>query len=132
VPPQAEEEPSAVTEMRAPATPPPPIPATAVEEGEAVTEATVTQAALEAPSEAASAEGMVMVLDEESVPPPPSESHDVVMALALELAQVPAMGALSLLWRCRCPLQQWKFKVLSRPRRWRSPLRPEFPSWSRR
>jgi hypothetical protein len=28
------------------------------------------------------------------VPPPPSESHDVVMALALELAQVPAMGSL--------------------------------------
>jgi hypothetical protein len=49
---QAEEAPSVVTEMRVPTTPPPPAPATAVGEGEAATEATVTQEALEAPSEA--------------------------------------------------------------------------------
>jgi hypothetical protein len=59
-----------VVETRAPTTPPPPAPAAAVEEGEAATEATVAQAALEAPSEAGpSVEGVVVVLDEDSVPP---------------------------------------------------------------
>jgi hypothetical protein len=38
--------------MRTPTSPPSPAPATTVEEGEAATKATVTQAALEAPSEA--------------------------------------------------------------------------------
>jgi hypothetical protein len=72
-----------VAETRAPIAPPPPAPATVVEEGEAATETTVTQAALEAPSEAGpSIEGVVVVLDEDSVPPPPSGSRDVAMAPA--------------------------------------------------
>jgi hypothetical protein len=70
VSPQAEEEPLAAAEKRAPATPPPPAPATTVEEGEAVTEVTVTQVALEAPSKAGpSVEGVVTVLDEDLAPP---------------------------------------------------------------
>jgi hypothetical protein len=96
VPFQAEEAPSVVAETRAPTTPPPPVPATAVEEGEAATDATVTQAALEAPSEAGpSVEGVVVVLDKESTPPPASESHDATAVPALESAPVPA--AMSLL-----------------------------------
>jgi hypothetical protein len=76
-----------VAEMRAPITPPPPAPAIIVEEGEVATEATVTQVALEAPSEAGpSVEGVVVVLDEDSVPPPPSESRDAAMAPASEPA----------------------------------------------
>jgi hypothetical protein len=76
-----------VAKTRAPITPPPPAPATTVEEGEADTETTVTQAALEAPSEAGpSVEGVVVVLDEDSTPPPPSESHDAAMDPTLELA----------------------------------------------
>jgi hypothetical protein len=68
---QAEEAPSLVAEMRVPTTPPPPAPATAVEEGEAATEATFTQAALETPSEAGpSVKGAVVVLDEDSATPP--------------------------------------------------------------
>jgi hypothetical protein len=75
--------------------PPPLAPSTAVEEGEAVMKATVTQAALEASSEAGpSVEGVVMVLDEDSVPPPPSGSHDATMAPALEPIQVPATTSL--------------------------------------
>jgi hypothetical protein len=59
-------EPSVVAETRAAITPPPPASATAVEEGEAATETTITQAALEAPSEAVpSVEGAVVVLDED-------------------------------------------------------------------
>jgi hypothetical protein len=76
-------------EMRALTTPSSPASATAVEDGEVVTEASVTQAALEASSNASSGtEGVVMVSDEDSAasPPPPSESHDVAMAPALEPA----------------------------------------------
>jgi hypothetical protein len=41
----------------------------------------VTQVALETPTEAGpSGEGVVVVLDEDPVPPLPSESRDVVMA----------------------------------------------------
>jgi hypothetical protein len=36
----------------------------------------------------------VVVLDEDSVPPPPSKSHDVVMAPASEPAQVTATTSL--------------------------------------
>jgi hypothetical protein len=54
------------TETRAPIAPPPPAPATTVEEGEAATETIVTQVALKAPSEAGSSiEGVVVVLDED-------------------------------------------------------------------
>jgi hypothetical protein len=78
---QAEEAPSAVAETRTRTTPPRPALATAVEEGVVATEATVTQAALEASSEAGlSVEGVVVVLDEDSAPPPPSECHDAAMA----------------------------------------------------
>jgi hypothetical protein len=71
VPPQAEGEPSVVAKTSAPATPPPPAPATVVEEGEAVAEATATQAALGASSkDGPSDEGVVMILDEDSARPP--------------------------------------------------------------
>jgi hypothetical protein len=76
VPPQAEEEPSVAAKTRAPATPTPLATATAVEEGEAVTEATVTQAVLEVMFEAGpSVEGVVMVLYELSASPPIGESQ---------------------------------------------------------
>jgi hypothetical protein len=84
-----------VTETRVPIAPPPPAPATTVEEGEAATETAITQVALEAPSEAGpSVEGVVVVLDEDSAPPPPSESRDVVMAPVSEPAQVSATVSL--------------------------------------
>jgi hypothetical protein len=92
VPLQAEEAPSMVAETRTPTTSPPPAPAAAVEEGEAATEATVTQAALEASSGAGpSVEGVVVVLEEDVVPPLVSERHDAAVVLALESAQVPAV-----------------------------------------
>jgi hypothetical protein len=92
-----------VAEMRGPTTPPPPAPAIVVEEGEAPTEATVTQAALEAPSEAGpSVEGVVVVLDEDSAPPQASESHDAAAVPVLEPAQVPA--AMSLLLAVEVPV----------------------------
>jgi hypothetical protein len=70
-PPRAEGEPTVVAETRAPIAPPPPVPAAAVEEGEAATEATVSQVALETPTEAGpSGEGVMVVLDEDSAPPP--------------------------------------------------------------
>jgi hypothetical protein len=76
-----------VVETRALTTPPPPAPAAVVDEGEVATEATVTQAVLEAPSGTGpSVEGMVVVLDEDVVPPPASERHDATMVLALESA----------------------------------------------
>jgi hypothetical protein len=69
-PSQAEEEPTVVAETRVPIVPPPPVPATAVEEGEAATEPTATQVALETPTEAGpSGEDIVVVLDEDSAPP---------------------------------------------------------------
>jgi hypothetical protein len=81
MPSQAEEAPSVVAETRVPTMPPPPAPAAAVEEGEVATEATIAQAALEAPSEAGpSIEGVVVVLDEDSAPPPPLERHNAAMA----------------------------------------------------
>jgi hypothetical protein len=91
----AKEAPSVVAEARAPASPPPPAPATTVEEGEVATEVTVTQAALEAPSEASPRiEGVVVVLDEDSAPLPPPECHDAAMAQALEPAKVSATASL--------------------------------------
>jgi hypothetical protein len=133
VPLLVEEAPSVVAEMRAPATPPPPAPATAIEEGEAATEVIVTQAALEAPSEAGpSVEGVVVVLDEDSAPP---QYRRVTMPRRPQHWSRPRCRrrrAFSRLWRCRCPLRQWQFKVPSRPWRWRSPLRYELPLQSRR
>jgi hypothetical protein len=86
-----------VVETRVPTTPPPPAPTTAVEEGEVAMEATVSQAALEAPSETGlGVEGVVVVLDEDSTPPPASESHDAATVLVLEPAQVPAATSLLL------------------------------------
>jgi hypothetical protein len=82
-PPRAKEESTVVAKTKAPIASPPPIPATTVEEGEAATEVIVTQVALETPTEAGpSGEGVVVVLDEDPVPPLPSESRDVVMAPA--------------------------------------------------
>jgi hypothetical protein len=92
---QAEEALLVVAKMRVPTTPPPPAPATAIEEGDVAMEATVTQVALEAPTEAsASVEGVLVVLDEDSVPPPPSENHDAAVATTLEPVQVPAAASL--------------------------------------
>jgi hypothetical protein len=94
---QIEEAPSVVAETRLPTTPPPPAPAAAVEEGEAATEATAAQAALEASSEAGPGiEGVVVVLDEDSAPPPASESHDAATVLALEPTQVSVATSLLL------------------------------------
>jgi hypothetical protein len=86
-PPRVEEEPTVVAETRDLIVPPPPVLAAAVKEGEAATEATATQVALETPTEASpSGEGVVVVLDEDSVPPPQSEIRDVVMAPTSEPA----------------------------------------------
>jgi hypothetical protein len=114
VPSQAEEAPSAVVKSRAPTTPPPPAPATTVEEGEAATKETVTQAALEAPSGAGpSVEGVGVVLDEDSTPPPASESHNVAAVPALEPAQVPAV--LSLLPAVEVPVPSPAVEVQGPP-----------------
>jgi hypothetical protein len=100
---QADEAPLVVAETRAPTTPPPPASATTVEEGEAATEATITQVALEAPSEAGpSIEGVVVVLDEDLTPPLVSESHDAAAVPALEPTPVPA--AMSLLPAVEVPV----------------------------
>jgi hypothetical protein len=78
--------------------PPPPAPATAVEEGEAAMEATVTQAALEAPSEAGpSVEGVVVVLAVDSAPPPASSSHDAAAVSALVPAAMSLLPAVEVL-----------------------------------
>jgi hypothetical protein len=69
-------------------------------------------------------------LNEDLVPPPVSERHDVAAVLALESAKVPAVT--SHFPVVEVPLRRWKFEVLPRPRRWRSPPQPEFPSRSRR
>jgi hypothetical protein len=75
--------------------PPPPDLVAAVEEGEAAARATAPQAALETPKETGpSGEDMVVVLDEDSVPPPSSEGRDVVMSPVSELAQVVATTSL--------------------------------------
>jgi hypothetical protein len=95
VPPQDEEESTIAVESRAPTAPLPFVPATAVEEGEATTETTATQVDLETPTEAGSSgEGIMVVLDEDSAPPAPSESRDVVMAPMSEPAQVMEMVSL--------------------------------------
>jgi hypothetical protein len=77
--------------MRTPTTPPPLAPTTVVEEGEVATEETIIRAAPDALSGAGpSVEEVVMVLDEDVVPPPASERHGNAVVLALESPQVPA------------------------------------------
>jgi hypothetical protein len=133
VPSQAEEAPSVVVETRVPTTPPPPAPTTAVEEGEAATEATVAQAALEAPSKTGpGVEAVVVVLDEDSAPPPASESHDAAAVLALEPAQVPVATSLLPAVELLVPPLTVEVQGPPLPRRWRSPPWPEFPLRSRR
>jgi hypothetical protein len=88
-PPRAEEVPTVVVEAGASIAPLLPVPDSAVEEGEAATEATATQAALVTPTKAGpGGEDVVVVLDEDSAPPPSSESRDVVMPPASGPAQV--------------------------------------------
>jgi hypothetical protein len=71
--------------------PPPPVLATAVEEGHTAAEATTPQVALESPVDAGPSGGdVVMVLDEDSTPSPPSGSRDVVMTSASEPTPVVA------------------------------------------
>jgi hypothetical protein len=84
--PWAKKELSVVTETRAPIMPTPQAPTTAVEKGDAATETTITHADLEVSFKAGpSVEGVVVVLDKDAAPPPPSESRDVPMAPASEL-----------------------------------------------
>jgi hypothetical protein len=71
---------------------PPPVPTAAVEEGEAAMEATATLAALEAPTGTGTSGEDVVVLDEDSAPPPSSENRDVMMATVSEPAQVTVMA----------------------------------------
>jgi hypothetical protein len=133
VPLQTEEASSVVAEMRMPTTPPPSAPVATVEEGEAATEVTITQAALEASSRAGpSVEGVVMVLDEDMAPSPASERHGAAVVLALESAQVPAATSHLPAVEVLVPPSTMGAQGPPRPRRWRSPPRPEFLSQSRR
>jgi hypothetical protein len=96
-----------VAEMRVPTTPPPPAPATAVEEGEAATEATVTQAALEASSEVGpSVEGAVVVLDEDSAPPHRQRVTTPQWSWRWSRPRCRWRRAFSRPWRCLRPLRQ--------------------------
>jgi hypothetical protein len=66
-------------------TPPPPVPAVAVEEGQTVVEVAAPQATLEPPAEAGLSDGdVVMVFDENLAPPPSLGGHDFVMTPASE------------------------------------------------
>jgi hypothetical protein len=92
LPSRAEEELVVVAAVEASITPPPPVPAAAVEEGETAAEATAPHAALEPPAEAIASGGdVVLLLDKDSIPPPLSGSHDVVMTPAPE--PTPAVAA---------------------------------------
>jgi hypothetical protein len=76
-------------------TPPPPVLAAAVEEGEAGTEAPASWAALVTPTEAGpSGEDVVVVLNEDSAALPSSENSDVMTPPASESAQVAATASL--------------------------------------
>jgi hypothetical protein len=71
LPAQVEEEPAVVAVVEESSTLPPPVPATAVEEGQTIAETVTPQLALEPPAEAGLGGGdVVVVLDEDSVPPP--------------------------------------------------------------
>jgi hypothetical protein len=75
---------------------------------------------------------VVVVLDEDAVPPPASERRDAMVVLALELAQVPAVT--SHLPAVEVPAAPPTMEVQAPPRlqRWQGPPRPEFRSQSRR
>jgi hypothetical protein len=89
-----------VSVVEASSAPPPRVPATAVEEGE--TAATAPQAVLEPPGEAGPSGGdVVMVLDEDLTPPPPSGSCDVVMTPASD--PTPAVAAVDSLLAAEVP-----------------------------
>jgi hypothetical protein len=76
------------TAAEASITPQPPVPAVAVEEGEATTRASASREALVVPTEAGpSGENAVVVLSEDSAAPPPSENRDAVTPPASEPAQ---------------------------------------------
>jgi hypothetical protein len=92
LPSRAEEEPAVVAAAEESSAPPPPVPTTAVEEGQTAVEVTAPQAALEPPAEAGLSGGdVVMVLDEDSAPPLPSGSRDIMMTPASE--PTPAVAA---------------------------------------
>jgi hypothetical protein len=94
VPLRADEEPT-VAAVEASCAPPLPVPVVVTEEEQTTAGATAPLAALETPTEAGpSNEDVVVVLDEDSVPPPSSESRDVVMAPASEPVQVAATASL--------------------------------------
>jgi hypothetical protein len=85
LPPRAEEEPTVVAVAEESSVPPPPVPAVAIEEGQTAAEATAPQAILELLAEVGPSGGdVVMILDEDPMPPPSSGSHDVVMTPASE------------------------------------------------
>jgi hypothetical protein len=90
--------------------PPPLVPVAAVEEGEAATEATAPQAVPEPSAEAVPSGGdVVMVLDEDLTPPPPSGSRDVVMTPAPE--PTPAVAATDSLPATKVPEPSPEAKV---------------------
>jgi hypothetical protein len=84
-PPRAEDEPTAVAAAEESCAPPPPVPVVIVEEEQTGTGVSAPQATLEPPVEVGpSGEDVVTVLDEDSAPPPPSRTRDVVMTPAPE------------------------------------------------
>jgi hypothetical protein len=80
-----QEEPAVVAAAEESSTSPPLVPANAVEEGQIVAEAASPQVILEPPAEAGPSGGdVVMIFDEDPMPPPSLGSHDVVMTPASE------------------------------------------------
>jgi hypothetical protein len=93
LPARAEEELAVVAVAEASSTPPPLVPAIAIEEGQMGAEAVASQAALQPPAEAGPGGGdVVVVLDEDSVPPPSSGGRDVVRTPVSEPTPVVVMA----------------------------------------
>jgi hypothetical protein len=85
--------PAAAAVAEASIAPPPLVPATAVEEGEATAETTASQAVLEQPADTVPGGGdVVMVLDEDATPPLMLGNRDTVMTPAPE--PTPAVAAI--------------------------------------
>jgi hypothetical protein len=84
----------AATAAEAWITPTLPVPAAAVEEGEAFTEAPASRAALVTTKAGPSGKDTVVVLDEDSAAPPTSENRDVMIPPASGPAQVAAIASL--------------------------------------